>query len=90
MTSLQVLRIDYTLGNYPQIQEKVGYDGRIPARVVGAKGKGLDYFKQRKIDIYLLKLNLKENLHFKKIWKHNLTASKPGARGTRSSTNFLF
>ena len=49
ITSLQVLRIDCMLGNYPQIQEKVGYDGRIPARVVGAKGKGLDYFKQKKM-----------------------------------------
>lgn len=53
MTSLVVSRIDCTSGNHLQIQERVGYDGRIPVRLVmssgaagvgGAKEKGLDNF----------------------------------------------
>ena len=38
MTSLVVLRIDCTSGNYLQIQERVGYDGRIPVRLVMSSG----------------------------------------------------
>ena len=47
MTSLLVLRIDCTSGNHPQIQRRVGYDGRIPVRLVmssGSKGESTRYF----------------------------------------------
>lgn len=47
MTSLLVLKIDCTSGNHPQIQKRVGYDGRIPVRLVmssGSKGERTRYF----------------------------------------------